>query len=165
MAAAVTWFERVTPARVVAIAVPFAGLCVGAVVMRTDHEVNWLGPYVVALSTIGIAANLALQYLLLRVLQSVFSRRGITLLDGVSRKTILALLALGTAAGAAVVLAVVRIEPAWAGAATAVFPGLTLVGAMAGAAGLASGLRLAARRALVLVFASQFLLTFALRLL
>lgn len=160
-----TSIERVNPLRVVAIAVPFAGVCIGAVVTRTNHEVNWLGPYVVALSTIGIAANLAMQYLLLRVLQSVFSRRGITLLEGVQRKTILALLALGTAAGAAVVLAVVRIEPAWAGAATAAFPGLTLVGAMAGAARLASGPRLAARRALVFVFASQLLLTLALRLL
>jgi hypothetical protein len=45
------------------------------------------------------------------------------------------------------------------------FPGLTLLIAMIGALGLAPARRLATRRALVLVFSTQFILTLALRLL
>lgn len=160
-----TWFERVSPMRIVALAVPLAGICVGGVVIRTNHQVHWMLFYAVPIATVGIAANLAFQYVALRLLQRTFRHRGINLLEGSDPKSVLALLACGTAASAVLVLAAIRLQPGLATVAMAVFPGLSLVGAMAAAALLAPVLRLPARRALVLVFASQFGLTLALRLL
>ena len=153
------------PMRIVFMAVPLAGIFVGATLMRTDHQIHWATGAAYAVGTVAIAANLAFQFVCLRLLIRVLRRRGAMLLEGVEPVTILALLAAGTAASAGLVLAAVRIQPGLTTVATAMFPGLTLVVAMAGALLLAPGHRLAARRALVLVFASQFLLTLSLRLL
>ena len=153
------------PMRIVFMAVPLAGIFVGATLMRTDHQIHWVTGAAYAVGTVAIAANLAFQLVSLRLLIRVLRRRGAMLLEGVEPITILALLAAGTAASAGLVLAAVRIQPGLTTVATAMFPGLTLVLAMAGALLLAPGHRLAARRALVLVFASQFLLTLSLRLL
>jgi hypothetical protein len=151
--------------RVVFLAVPLAGMFVGRVVIDTQHQVQWLPPAAFAVGTFAIAANLAFQLLILRFLIRVLNRRGVTLLEGVEPMTILALLAGGTAVSAGVVLAIVQLEPEQASFATALFPGLTLLMAMGVAPALAPARRRGARRALVLVFATQFILTLALRLL
>jgi hypothetical protein len=156
---------RMTPIRVVLLAVPLAGQCIGSVVMRTDHQVHWMPGFVVLLATVGVAANLAFQFLILQLLIRVLRRRGVTLLDGAEPPTVIALLAAGTAIGAAIVLAMVRMEPGMVGTATALFTGLTLLAAMAAAAMLEPKRRLPARRALVVVFASQLALTVVLRVL
>jgi hypothetical protein len=157
--------RRPSAMRVVIITVPLAGMFVGRVVIDTQHHVQWLPAAAFAVGTFAIAANLAFQFLILRFLIRVLSRRGVTLLEGVEPMTILALLAGGTAASAGVVLAIVRLEPEQASFATALFPGLTLLIAMGGALALGPAQRLGVRRALVLVFATQFALTLALRLL
>ena len=153
------------PVRILFLAVPLAGIFVGATLMRTEHQVHWVTGVAYAVGTVAIAANLAFQFVTLRFLVRVLRRRGVTLLEGVEPIAILALLAAGTAVSAGLVLAAVRIQPGLTTVATAMFPGLTLVVAMAGALLLAPGHRLGARRALVLVFASQFLLSLCLRLL
>jgi hypothetical protein len=157
--------RRPSPIRVVFIAVPLAGMFVGSVLIHTQHQIHWLAAVAFAVGTFAIAANLAFQFLVLRFLIRVLHRRGVTLLEGAEPTTILALLAVGTAVSAGVVLAMVRLQPELAALATALFPGLTLLIAMGGALALAPTRRLAARRALVLVFATQFILTLALRLL
>ncbi len=154
-----------TPLRVVFMAVPVAGIFVGSVLIHTQHQIHWLTGVAYAVGTVSIAANLAFQFLILRFLIRVLRRRGVILLEGVEPMSILALLAVGTAASAALVLTAVRVQPGLASSATALFPGLTLLMAMGGALALAPGRRLAARRALVLVFATQFILTLSLRLL
>src|SRR2546430_14618175 len=153
------------PVRILFLAVPLAGIFVGATLMRTEHQVHWVTGVAYAVGTVAIAANLAFQFVTLRFLVRVLRRRGVMLLEGVEPIAILALLAAGTAVSAGLVLAAVRIQPGLTTVATAMFPGLTLVVAMAGALLLAPGHRLGARRALVLVFASQFLLSLCLRLL
>lgn len=153
------------PMRIVFMAVPLAGLFVGSVLIHTQPQIHWLAGVAYAVGTVSIAANLAFQFLILRFLIRVLRSRGVTLLEGVQPTTILALLAAGTAVSAGVVLAAVRIQPDLTTFVTALFPGLTLLGAMGGALTLAPARRLAARRALVLVFATQFTLTLALRVL
>ena len=155
----------IPPMRIVFMAVPLAGLFVGSVLIRTQPQIHWLAGVAYAVGTVSIAANLAFQFLILRFLIRVLRSRGVTLLEGVQPTTILALLAAGTAVSAGVVLAAVRIQPDLTTFVTALFPGLTLLGAMGGALTLAPARRLAARRALVLVFATQFTLTLALRVL
>ncbi|HEV2032991.1 MAG TPA: hypothetical protein VGU71_02140 [Candidatus Dormibacteraeota bacterium] len=157
--------RRPSPMRVVFMAVPLAGMFVGSVLIHAQHPIHWVAPVAFAVGTVAIAANLAFQFLILRFLIRVLRRRGVTLLEGVEPMTILALLAAGTAVSAGVVLAMVRLLPELASLATALFPGLTLLIAMGGALALAPSRQLAARRALVLVFATQFILTLALRLL
>ena len=154
---------RMTPLRVVFLTAPLAGVCIGGVLMRTEQHVHWLPGLAVLVATIGVAANLAFQYLILRFLIRILRRRGVRLLDGVAPGTTLALLAAGTAVAAVVVFAAVRVQPGVAGAATAMFTGLTLLAAMTCALALEPERRLPARRALVLVFASQFVLTLVLR--
>lgn len=153
------------PLQVLFMTVPLAGMFVGSVLIHTQNHIHWAAALAYAVGTVSIAANLALQFLILQFLIRVLRRRGVTMLDAVEPATILALLAAGTAVSAGLVLGAVRLQPALATAATALFPGVTLVIAMAGALVLAPGRRLPARRALVLVFASQFLLTLSLRLL
>ncbi len=151
--------------RIVSMAVPLAGMFVGSVLIHTQHQVHWLTAVAFAVGTVATAANLAFQFLILRLLVRVLRRRGVTLLEGVEPMTVLALLAAGTALSAGVVLAMVRLEPEMASFATALFPGLTLLIAMGGALALAPPRRVVARRALVLVFATQFLVTLVFRLL
>jgi hypothetical protein len=157
--------RRPSPTRVVFTAVPLAGMFVGSVLIHTTHQIHWLAPVAVAVGTVAIAANLAFQFLVLHFLIRVMRRRGVPLLEGVEPMTILALLAGGTAVSAGVVLAMVRLRPELSSFATELFPGLTLLIAMGAALALAPARRLAARRALVLVFGTQFILTLALRLL
>ncbi len=157
--------RRMGPMRVVSIAVPLSGMFVGSVLIHTQHQIHWLTAVAFAAGTAATAANLAFQFLILRFLIRVLPRRGVTLLEGVEPMAVLALLAVGTAMSAGVVLAMVRLEPEMTSFATALFPGLTLLIAMGGALALAPARRLVARRALVLVFATQFLLTLVLRLL
>jgi hypothetical protein len=154
-----------SPARVVFAAIPVAGIFVGSVLIHTQHQVHWPASVSYVVGTVSIAANLAFQLLILRFLMRVLHRRGVTLLEGVEPMTILALLAAGTAVSAGVVMIAVRLQPELASFATALFPGLTLLIAMGGVIALAPGRRLTARRAVVLVFATQFILTLALRLL
>ena len=157
--------RRASPWRVIFLAVPLAGIFVGRELVLTQHQLHWLAPVAVAVGIFAIASNLAFEFLILRFLIRVLPRRGVTLLEGLEPMNILALLAAGTAVSAGVVMALVRLNPELASFATALFPGLTLLIAMIGALGLAPARRLATRRALVLVFSTQFILTLALRLL
>src|SRR5438477_225623 len=99
------------PMRIVFLAVPLAGIFVGATLMRTDHQIHWATGAAYAVGTVAIAANLAFQFVSLRLLIRVLRRHGAMLLEGVEPVTILALLAAGTAASAGLVLAAVRIQP------------------------------------------------------
>lgn len=157
--------RRATPVRVVFMTVPLAGVFVGSVLIHTQHQIHWVTSVAYAAGTVSIAANLAFQLFILRFLIRVLRRRGVTLLEGVDPMTIVALLAVGTAVSAGAVLAAVRLQPGLTSFATALFPGLTLLIAMAGGLALAPARRLPSRRALVLVFTSQFILTLAMRLL
>src|SRR5207302_8327213 len=70
------------PIRIVFMAVPLAGIFVGATLMRTDHQIHWATGAAYAVGTVAIAANLAYEFVCPRLPIPVLRLRADMLLEG-----------------------------------------------------------------------------------